>query len=152
MRIRLRPYHPTFVVAYFGMGGKTEGYNKDGFNDIINKIRRNHDIKVELVEEHDDICKKCDKLVENEKGSIWGKRHTCSSAQDESIVNEVNEVNELVFRATGLQFGSVVKMRELVKLLQKNIPILDNIKQGTKYQESYEKGLTLLSQMLKTVD
>ncbi len=158
MRIKLRPYHPTFVVVYFGMDGKAEernfwsgetAYNKDGFDDVIDRIRKNFDIEVELVEQYDDICKKCDRLVEDEKGSIWGKRYTCSSAQDQSVVDQVNAVNRLVLRSLNLQFGSVIKWRDLVKLLSEKIPILDAVQQGTRFQEKYEKGLATLSSFFK---
>ena len=52
MRIKLRPYHPTYVVGYFGMGKKKGGFNKDGFNDVIHRIRENPDIEVELIQTH----------------------------------------------------------------------------------------------------
>lgn len=147
MRIKLRPYHPTFVVGYIGMDGKVDGYNKDGFNDVIDKIRKNIDIEIEFVHEFDDICKKCDRRVEDESGSVWGKKHTCSSAQDENTVKEVNKVNELVFQKLGLKFGSVVKMKDLVKLLAAKIPVMEDIKQGKKFQKDYKKGLSLLNDL-----
>ncbi len=148
MRIKLRPYHPTYVIGCFGVDVKTEGFNKDGFNEVIGKIRGNPDIEVELVEGYDDICMKCDRLVEDKKGSIWGKRYSCPSAKDASVVDKVNAANKRVLRGLGLQFGSVVKLKELVKLLSERIPILDDDTiGGPKFQEKYEKGLVELSSL-----
>lgn len=148
MGIKLRPYHPTYVVVYFGMGRKNDGFNKDGFNDVIRRIRENPDIEVELVEEYDDICRKCDRRKEDEKGSIWGKRHTCPSAQDKDVVNGVNVANKRVLEDLGLEFGSVIKLRDLVRRLAKKIPILDDdMIGGPEFQEAYEKGLLALSHL-----
>ena len=148
MRVRLRPYHPTYVVAYFSLGRMGEGYNKDGFNDVLAKIRQDPDIEVELVEEYDDICRKCDQLVEDENGSVWGARHTCPSAEDGGIVKRVNAANRRVLADLGLAFGSVVRLETLVTLLAERIPILDDgMIGGNRFQEAYEKGLAALSRM-----
>ena len=148
MRVRLRPYHPTYVVAYFGIGKMEDGFNKDGFNDVLAKIREDPDIEVELVEQYDDICRKCDRLVEDEKGSVWGTSHTCPSAQDEGVVKGVNAANRRVLRDLGLQFGSVVRLEQLVKLLSERIPVLDDdMIGGSRFQEAYERGLAALSRM-----
>lgn len=148
MRVGLRPYHPTYVVAYFGIGRMEEGFNRDGFNDVLAKIRENPDIEVELVEEYDDICRRCERLVADEKGSIWGKGHTCPSAQDEKVVKGVNAANRRVLRDLGLQFGSVVRLRPLVKLLSERIPVLDDdMIGGSRFQEAYEAGLAALLRM-----
>ena len=74
MRIKLRPYHPTYVVGFFGMGGMNEGFNKAGFNEVIAQIREDPDIEVELVEEYDDICENCDRreAPHQQKGNtLW---------------------------------------------------------------------------------
>ena len=145
MRIRLRPYHPTYVVGYFGAGGKTEGYNKHGFNDVIARIKKDPDIEVELTEQVDDICAKCERRFRDRKGSIWGPDFNCPSAEDPQIIRGVNEANKLVLDALGLQFGSVVRFRGIVRLLAERIPILDHdFIGGTVFQDRYEKGLTLL--------
>jgi len=68
MGIRLRPYHPTYVVGYFGQGYHPESYNSQGFNEVIEKIRSYPDLEVEIVEGFDDICLRCERRVEDEKG------------------------------------------------------------------------------------
>ncbi|MCK4244523.1 MAG: DUF1284 domain-containing protein, partial [Candidatus Omnitrophica bacterium] len=108
MRIRLRPYHPTYVIGYFGQGYYPKSYNSQGFNEVIEKIKSDPNVEVELVEEYDDICMKCERLVEDKKGSVWGKRHSCSSAKNPSVVEGVNRANKRVLRSLGLQFDSVV--------------------------------------------
>lgn len=146
MRIRLRLYHPTYVIGYFGQGYHPKSYNSQGFNEVIEKIKSDPNIEIELVEEYDDICMKCKRLVEDENGSVWGKRHSCSSSKNPSVVEGVNKVNKRVLRALGLKFGSVVKLRDLVKLLSEKIPILDDdMIGGQKFQEKYDKGLTAFS-------
>ena len=150
MRMRLRPYHPTYVVGYFGQGYHRKSYNSQGFNDVIGKIRLDPEIEVEIVEGFDDICLKCERRVEDEKGSVWGERHSCSSSNDPGIVKKVNAANTRVLQDLGLQFGSVIKLRELVKLLREKIPVLDdNMIGGSQFQEKYEKGLVMLSTLWK---
>ena len=150
MRIRLRPYHPTYVVGYFGQGYHPKSYNSQGFNDVIGKIKLHQDIEVEIVEGFDDICLKCERRVEDEKGSVWGERHSCSSSKDPSIVKRVDAANRRVLQDLGLQFGSVIKLRELVKLLRQRIPVLDDdMIGGPQFQEKYEKGLIVLSTLWK---
>ena len=148
MRLRLRPYRATCVVAYFGIGRMGEGYNRDGFNDVLDRIWTDPDIEVELVEEYDDVCRNCDVLVVEEKGSIWGAGYTCYSALDRRMVKRVNAANSRVLRDLGLQFGSVVRLERLVELLAERIPILDDdTLGGQRLQEAYEKGLAALRQM-----
>ena len=142
MKITLRPYHPTGVVAIIG-GAKMTGFNNRGVEYVIDKIMTDLDLDVEIVHEYDDICKRCDRRVEDEKGSVWGKGHTCPSAQDEKMIEKVNADNERFFRATGLSFGSVMKMSELVELLKDKIPPSE--KGGS--EGNYAKGLSKLSQM-----
>ncbi|MCD4825109.1 MAG: DUF1284 domain-containing protein [Phycisphaerae bacterium] len=147
MRIRLRPYHPTYVIGFYGAGGMEEGFNRIGFNEVVGKIQDNPNIEVELVEQFDDICVKCERLVEDENGSIWGKQHTCPSAQSDEIVGKVTATNKRILQDLGLQFGSVIKLRDLVKLLSEKLPTLDDEMLGApEFQEKYAKGLAALSQ------
>lgn len=150
MRIRLRPYHPTYVVGYFGQGSHPKSYNSQGFNDVIEKIKLDPDIEVEIVEGFDHICLKCERRVEDKEGSVWGKEHSCSSSNNPDIVEGVNAANRRVLQNLGLQFGSVIKLRELVKLLRERIPVLDDdMIGGPQFQEKYEKGLVALSALWK---
>ncbi len=83
--------------------------------------------------------------VEDEKGSVWGERHSCPSSNNPDTVTSVNATNARVLRDLGLQFGSVVKWSELVELLRDRIPVLDdNMLGGANRQEDYEKGLASL--------
>ena len=60
-RIRLRPYHPTYVIAYYGDDSPADGFARIGFNEIVEKMREDpDDIEIELVQEYDDVCMKCD--------------------------------------------------------------------------------------------
>jgi len=145
MKITLRPYHPTGVVAIIG-GAKKTGFNNRGVDYVIEQIMTDPDLDVEIVHEYDDICKKCDRRVEDENGSVWGKHHTCPSAQDEKMIEKVNADNERFFSATGLQFGSVIKMRDLVELLKEKIPPAERGGSNT----PYAKGLAKLSGMYAT--
>ena len=148
MRIRLRPYHPTYVVGYFGQGYHPESYNSQGFNDVIERIKSHPDLEVELVEGFDDICSKCERRVEDEKGCIWGESHSCSSSNDPSVVQGVNAANGRVLQSLGLQFGSVIRLRDLVDLLRERIPVLeDDMIGGPGFQEKYEKGLEALRRL-----
>jgi len=130
------------------MEGMKEGFNKDGFNEVIAKIRAHPDIEVELVEGYDDICERCDRRVEDEKGSIWGRGHTCPSAQDQRVVDGVRAANERVLRDLGLGFGSVIGWRDLVGWLAEKIPVLDDpMIGGPALQENYEKGLAVFRRL-----
>ena len=150
MRIQLRPYHPTYVVGYFGQGYHPESDNSRGFNDVIEKMKSDPDLEVELVEGFDDICTKCKGRVEDEKGSVWGESHSCSSSNDPEIVRRVNAANSRVLRDLGLQFGSVIELRDLVGLLRERIPVLnDDMIGGPQFQEKYEKGLAVFSSLWK---
>jgi hypothetical protein len=142
MKITLRPYHPTGVVAIIG-GGKMTGFNNRGVEYVIARIMSAPDLDVEIVREYDDICKRCDRRVEDERGSVWGERHTCPSAQDEKMIEKVNADNHKFLSATGLAFGSVIKMRDLVKLLQEKIPPSE--RGGS--EGHYGNGLSKLSAM-----
>jgi hypothetical protein len=142
MKITLRPYHPTGVVAIIG-GGKMTGFNNKGVEYVIGKIMSAPDLEVEIVREYDDICQRCDRRVEDERGSVWGEHHTCPSAQDEKMIEKVNTDNERFLSATGLTFGSVIKMRDLVKLLKEKIPPGERGGSGG----HYAKGLSKLSEM-----
>lgn len=142
MKITLRPYHPTGVIAIVG-GAKMTGFNNRGVEYVIEKIMAEPDLDVEIVHEYDDICKRCDRRVEDARGSVWGAGHTCPSAQDAKMIEKVNEENKRFFAATGLAFGSVMKMRDLVELLSVKIPPSE--RGGS--EGHYAKGLAKLSAM-----
>ena len=147
--IRLRPYHPTYVIAFFGEGGLHEGYNRVGFNRVIQAIQHNPDIEIEFVECHDDICLHCEKIKSSPTGSVWGRRQTCNSAENQVVVKEVTEANRQVLNLLGMQFGAIISLKELVPLMRERLPDIgkSGIKQigGAALQEKYEKGLKAIS-------
>jgi len=148
MRIRLRPYHPTYVVGYFGQGYHPAGYNSQGFNDVIEEIRSHPDLEVEIVEGFDDICTKCKRRVEDEEGCVWGESHSCASSNDPGVVEGVKAANRRVLQSLDLQFGSVILLKDLVGLLRERIPVLDDdMIGGPGFQEEYEKGLETLHRL-----
>lgn len=149
-RIRLRPYHPTYVIGRFSPSYRWNKKNPryEGFKGVHEKIRTHPDIKVELVEQFDDICIKCELRVEDEKGSIWGKDHSCPSARNPDTVKMVNRANKRVLSALGLKIGSVIAFKELVTLLAEKLPVLDV--PGLGNQKRYEEGLAVLASFLQT--
>lgn len=147
--LRLRPYHPTWVIAFFGEGGLNEGYNRLGFNLALQAIQKNPDIEIEFVECYDDICRHCERLKSSPTSSAWGHRQTCTSAEDQVTVKEVTEANRQVLNLLGLQFGAIISLKELVPLMCAQLPDIgqSGIKQigGAGLQEKYEKGLKTIS-------
>ena len=59
------------------------------------------------------------------------------------MIEKVNSDNERFLSATGLSFGSVMKMRDLVELLKRTIPPAE--RGGP--EGDYAKGLAKLSEM-----
>ena len=152
-RMRLRPYHPTWLIGYFGLGGHPQSYNSRGFNELIERIRSNPEIEVEFIEEFDDICAKCERLEEDESGSVWGAKHSCQSSRSADVVRAVQRANKRVLDALDLGFGSVVALRDLVALLSRRLPVLDDAEiGGAGFQEEYEKGLEVISRLWQQTD
>ena len=151
MRIRLRPYHPTWVIGFFGLGGMKKGFNKRGFDYVMDAIRRNPEIEVEFVEEHDDICVRCDRRVPDEKGCVWASDYTCTTAQNPEAVEGVGSANQRILQLLELDVGSVVRFQDLVSLLAERLPDLGKTDVAAagdgSFQEHYQKGLDVLRAM-----
>lgn len=148
MRIRLRPYHPTYVVGYYGMGGHPESYNSVGFNEVIEKIKTDPEIEVELVGGFDDICLKCSRIVADETGSVWGPNHRCPNTDKPDVVELIRQVNRRVLETLGLEYGSVIKLKDMVDLLRERIPLLfHDLIGGAGFQEKYAQGLNEISKL-----
>lgn len=147
--IRLRPYHPTYVVAAFGEGGQKTGYTRVGMTRVVRAIQNNRDIETEFVECYDSICEHCERRKPSPTGSVWGRHHTCPSAEDPAVVKEVTEANRQVLDLLGLQFGAIISLKELLPLMRDRLPDIgkSGIKQigGAGLQARYEKGLKALS-------
>lgn len=154
MRIRLRPYHPTYVVGWLGAGGMAEGFTKDGINYVIDAIERDPDLEIELVEAYDDVCARCARRRESPTGSIWGESHTCPSAEDLEVVGAVQTTNQAILQRLGLGFGAVISLRELVGLLRERVPDLGEpgLEEagGARFQGRYERGLEKLSRLYRS--
>lgn len=150
MRIQLRPYHPTYLIGYYGMGGHPESYNSKGFNDLIEKIKSNPDIEIQFVKGFDDICRKCSRLVPDDRGSVWGPRHRCQSSENEQLVRDIHRVNRQVLDLLGLDYGSIIALKDLVDLLKQRIPYLfSDLIGGADFQGQYEDGLEKISNLWK---
>jgi hypothetical protein len=143
-KIRLRPYHPTYIVANFGAGGAPETSRaRKGFDGVNDKIKANPcAAEIEIVQCHDDVCEGCTRIFEQESGSVWGERKSCSSAEDPEIVASVNRINARMLKLFGLNFGDRIMLVELAEILSRKLPdIDDDLLGGTQRNEDYHKGL-----------
>jgi len=115
---------------------------------VIQAIQNNPDINVEFVECYDDICLRCENLRSASTGSVWGRLQTCTSAENPVVVQEVTEANRQVLNLLGLQFGTIIPLKELITLLRDRLPEIgkSGIKQigGAELQARYEKGLNAI--------
>jgi len=134
----LRPYHPPYIVAYYG---RREGLNSAKWSPLILRVANDPDLKVRIVEAFDDACAGCPKLEADPMGSVWGVGHTCSSAKDPAMVDLVTRTNKRILGELGLFFGAEMRLKDLVPLLQKNVPLLYEGIGGAESQADYEKGL-----------
>lgn len=116
---------------------------------MIQAIQKNPAVEIEFVECYDDICQLCERRKPSSTGSVWGRHHTCPSAQDPVVVKEVAEANRQVLNLLGLQFGAIISLKELVPLMRARLPDIakSGIKQigGAALQTRYEKGLKAIS-------
>jgi hypothetical protein len=136
----LRPYHPPYVVAYYG---RREGLRSAKWSPLISRVENEPELKVRIVEAFDDACAGCPKLEAEPLGSVWGVGHSCSSAKDAAMVDMVTRTNQRILGELGLSFGAEMKLKDLVPLLQKRVPLLyDGIGgPGPENQAAYENGL-----------
>jgi hypothetical protein len=138
----LRPYHPPYVVAYYG---RREGLNSAIWSPLISRVVSEPGLKIRIIEAFGDACAGCPKLEADPMGSVWGVGHTCSSAKNPAMVDMVTRTNKRIIGELGLFFGAEMPLSALVPLLQKNVPILYEGIGGAESQADYEKGLRDLS-------
>ncbi|MDD2711021.1 MAG: DUF1284 domain-containing protein [Verrucomicrobiae bacterium] len=145
MKIKLRPYHPTWVLCYFAdQSIAKEDHNKKGFDFVIKTLCEHPGAEIELVREFDDVCSRCAKLKPNPAGSVWGDGRSCASSDNPKTVRQVHESNDWTLSTLGLKYGSTIKWMELVRLLKEKMPeIRDPMIGGPDNQGRYEKGLAL---------
>lgn len=136
--IFLRPYHPPYVVAYYG---RREGLKSAKWSPLISRVENEPGLKVRIVESFDDACAGCPYLETEPLGSVWGVGHSCSSARDPAMVDMVTRTNKRILGELGMSFGDEMPMRDLVALLQKRVPVLYEGIGGEANQKDYEKGL-----------
>ena len=138
----LRPYHPPYVVAYYG---RREGLNSVKWSPLISRVEKEPDLKIRIVESFDDACAGCTKLENDPMGSVWGVGQTCSSAKDPGMVALVTRTNKRILGELGLFFGDEILLKDLGPLLQNKVPLLYEGIGGPENQKDYEKGLRDLS-------
>ena len=134
----LRPYHPPYVVAYYG---RRAGLKSAKWGPLISRLESEPDLKIRIIEAFDDACAGCPKLEPDPMGSAWGVGHSCRSAKDPAMLDMVTRTNKRILGELGLFFGAEIKLRDLVPLLRKNVPFLYEGIGGPEGQADYEKGL-----------
>ncbi|RKY74370.1 MAG: hypothetical protein DRQ14_02245 [Candidatus Latescibacterota bacterium] len=142
-RLRLRPYHPPYILAYLG----SKADMRPAMRYAVEKVREGGPgLEVELVEGFDDICMRCEKLEKRPSGSVWGEGYSCPTAEDPDMVRSIADENEAILKAIGLKFGDVLRARELFPLFADKLPELKSYPQCGKdfIQENYLKGMELL--------
>lgn len=144
--IRLRAYHPTYLVCFFGNQQiASEDHNKNGFDYVYEILKKEPDTMVELVKEFDDICRRCKKLQPDEAGSVWGNNLSCTSSRNAEVVSKVQASSAKVLATLGLDYGSRLSWKKLVKLLSERLPRLnDPMIGGLENQNNYEAGFKIL--------
>lgn len=140
----LRPYHPPYVVTYYG---RREGLKSAKWGPLLARVENEPQLVIRLVEAFDDACAGCPYLRAEPMGSVWGVGHSCKSAVDPAMAALVTRTNRRILGELGLAFGDEIKLRELVPLLRKNVPLLYEGIGGpdARSQEAYEKGLRELA-------
>jgi hypothetical protein len=139
----LRPYHPPYVIAYYGMRANLDSAK---WGPLISRIDKDPDLKIRIVEAFDDACAGCLKLETDPMGSVWGVGQTCPSAKDSAMVAMVTRTNRRILGELGLSFSDDISLRELVPLLKNKVPLLYEGIGGEENQQFYEKGLRDLSE------
>jgi hypothetical protein len=70
-------------------------------------------ITIEVIEQFDDICIKCNRRERDEEGSVWGKSHSCTSSRKPKTVEWTNRRNREILDKLRLRFGSVSRPADL---------------------------------------
>ena len=138
----LRPYHPTYMVIYYARRNEKLGRaSEQKWRALIDRVEKEPDLKIRIVECFDDACAGCRYLRADRLGCTWGVGYTCRSAERPDMVQNVVDGNKRVFEQTGLFFGDEIAMRDLVPVLKQKLPVLFKLVGGASNQSTYEKGL-----------
>ena len=144
-RMRLRPYHPGYLLAYLALG--TAGHPRPAMQYGLSLLRScRPDTEVELVQEYDDVCLHCERLETDPQGSVWGPGYSCPSSRAPRIVAEVHRENDVILEALGCTYGAVFRAEVLFALLAERLLGLAHLPmQGSAViQENYRAGLEIL--------
>ncbi len=146
-RIRLRPYHPGYLLAYLALGetGDPRPAMQYGLR-LLRSCRP--DTEAELVQEYDDVCLHCERLETDPQGSVWGPGYSCPSSRSTGIVAEVHRENDVILEALNCTYGAVFRAEVLFALFADRLPGLAHLPmQGSAViQENYRAGLARLHQ------
>jgi hypothetical protein len=134
----LRPYHPPYLVTYYGMRAERHTIKWDP---LLARIENERDLKIHIVECYDDACAGCAGLTTDKMGSLWGVGHSCGSSKNPETVAMVIRVNRRILGELDLDFGSEILFRDLVPLLARKVPVLYEGIGDAANQKIYEKGL-----------
>ena len=143
----LRPYHPPYVVYYYGMMRENKLTSQPGivkWGPLIKRIENEPKLTVLIIQAYDDACAGCYSLKPDPNGHPWGVGYSCGA--DPAKVRDVTRYSRRILDDLGLDYGSEISMRELVSLLAINVPVLYEGIGGEGNQQLYEKGLGYLKQ------
>jgi len=103
-RMRLRPHHLLCLYGFRGLGYSEQFV--ENMQGIINKIRNNPSIEIELVDGVDAICLKCPHNVENK----------CSKPG-----SNVGDFDQEIINRLEIDIGKIVESKSLLNLVEKTI-------------------------------
>ena len=144
-RIRLRPYHPGYLLAYVALGEAARP--RPAMQYGLSLLRSTQpDTEVELVQEYDDICLHCERLELDPRGSVWGPERSCPSSRDPKVVAEVHRENDDILKALRGSYGAVFTAEKLFTLLAEKLPQLAHLPMtgSATIQDNYQAGLDML--------
>ena len=111
-KIRARPYHLLCLLCTYDEEAGRPNLNNNCFG-IIQRIREEPEVELEIVEGTDDSCIPCPQRV----GSV------CVA---ESAIRDLRK-DQCVLKRTGLRTGAVMTVRAVYSLVMKHIPTVEGI-------------------------
>jgi len=143
----LRAYHPPYLVYYYAAMKENRVTSRASivkWKPLVDRVENDPGLVVRIIEAYDDACAGCQHLRPDLLGSAWGVGYSCTTIKDPEIVRGVTLTCRRILGELGLYYGSEVSMRDLVSLLDRNVPVLYEYIGGESNQEYYEKGLKYL--------
>lgn len=145
----LRAYHPPYVVYYYAAlrdGAVKSQASIIKWMPIYERIEKEPELVVRIVEAYDDACAGCANLKADPMGSAWGVGYSCTTIKKPDVVKAVTLTCRRILGELGLYYGDEIKMRDLIPLLAANVPTLYEYIGGEANQEFYDKGLIYLGE------